>query len=78
MKIKEFLTRNMKIIKMQKLFAIIKKIMKTLEFQMRKTIIMKILEFHQRITKIMKNIKIPQENHDTHDNLINSTQESRK
>ena len=36
---------------------------------------MKILEFNARIIKIMKDLKIPHENHDTHDNLINSTRE---
>ena len=50
----------------------IKKITKIIEFQMRIMKIMKILEFHVRIIKIIKDLKIPHENHDTHDNLINS------
>ena len=53
----------------------IHKIMKMLEFQKRIMKIMKILEFHTRITKVMKDLKIPHENHDIHDNLINSTGE---
>ena len=54
------------------------KIMKIIEFQSRIIKIMKILEFHSRIIKIMKDLKISHENHDTHDNLINSTRELRK